>query len=179
MTAVDPTPNPYAAPSASSQLEAMSYAGTILATRGERFAGSLIDTFILLPIAFPLAFGVGMVAAMSGADTGSPLGRVTMSLVGGVISVVVFMGINGYLLANRGQTVGKMIMKTMIVSDATDQKLPLGRLLVLRYLPIWILSSLPYVGFLVSIANALAIFRENRKCLHDDIAGTKVIKLLQ
>lgn len=177
MTAVDPTPNPYAAPIASSQLEEMSYAGTILATRAERFAGSLIDNLILLPIVIPLAFGVGITLAISGVDMESLLGSTMSSLVGGAVGVMVFFGINGYLLATRGQTVGKMIMKTMIVSDATDQKLPLGRLLGLRYLPIWILASVPYVGFIVNFANALAIFRENRKCLHDDIAGTKVIKL--
>ena len=45
-----------------------------------------------------------------------------------------------------------------------------------RTIPMWVLTSIPFLGPFIGLANALAIFRENCKCLHDDLAGTKVIK---
>jgi uncharacterized RDD family membrane protein YckC len=36
---------------------------------------------------------------------------------------------------------------------------------------------LPFVGPLLSIVNVLLIFRDDRRCGHDLIAGTRVVKL--
>ena len=92
-----------------------------------------------------------------------------------IISLV-FLTVNAYLLANRGQTIGKFVMKTQIVSDG-GELVPLMPLFLKRYLLIWFIGSLPFVGRLFSLADALVIFRDNRKCLHDEFAGTKVIRM--
>jgi uncharacterized RDD family membrane protein YckC len=56
-------------------------------------------------------------------------------------------------------------------------KIPLARILGLRWLPIAVLGFLPYfVGQIIPVIDVLFIFRESRKCLHDEIADTIVIK---
>jgi hypothetical protein len=42
---------------------------------------------------------------------------------------------------------------------------------------IQVLSLIPVAGNSIPMIDALMIFRENRHCLHDDFAGTKVIKV--
>ena len=41
----------------------------------------------------------------------------------------------------------------------------------------WILGQLPLVGGFIGLIDALLIFREEKNCLHDDLAGTRVILL--
>ncbi|TWT82376.1 RDD family protein [Planctomycetes bacterium CA13] len=169
--------NPYAAPSETSDLASDSLYPNDLATRGERFAGALIDGIIMLPVVLGagMVLGFGMVAA--GIDPQSLAFQVLASVIGGLLGVAAFLAINGYLLATKGQTVGKLVMKTQILSDSTNSLVPFGRLVLLRYVPLWIASAIPFIGNFVGIIDGLAIFRENRKCIHDEIAGTKVIKL--
>jgi uncharacterized RDD family membrane protein YckC len=68
-------------------------------------------------------------------------------------------------------------MRTQIVSDE-GKLLPLPTMILWRYLPLMIISQVPFVGAIVGLANVLAIFRASRKCFHDDIAGTKVIQIV-
>jgi uncharacterized RDD family membrane protein YckC len=70
--------------------------------------------------------------------------------------------------------VGKYLIKTQIVSDSGDL-VPFAPLILKRYLPVWVVGQVPYIGPLLLLGNVLAIFRENHKCIHDDLAGTKVI----
>ena len=170
--------NPYASPQTQSQAstEDSQHATHELATRWARFLGSFIDGLIMVPLALLIAFLLAFLLD----GTGVAIDRAETTIADTVLSLLVgisiFLAVNGYLLANRGQTVGKVVMKTRIVSD-DGEMLPLGPLILKRYLPFWIAASIPAVGGFISLADALLIFRENRKCLHDDIAGTKVIKL--
>lgn len=148
-----------------------------LATRTERFAGAFIDGLVQAVLVLPASFALGLMLIMApGAEGENSLALQLMGTVATFIIGAVFLLINGYLLATRGQTVGKILLKTKIVSDRGEQ-LPLNQLVLKRYLPIWLLTSIPMVGPLLGLVNALAIFRDSRKCVHDDIAGTKVIKL--
>ncbi|TWU33298.1 RDD family protein [Novipirellula artificiosorum] len=169
--------NPFAAPSETSTLSTDPSLSYELATRGERFAGALIDGLLMLPLVFGggMALGVAMIAA--GINPESLQFNLIATVVGGFLGAVVFLVINGYLLATKGQTVGKLIIKTQIVSESTNTILPFGQLVMLRYLPFWVAGSLPILSRFVPLIDALAIFRASRKCIHDDIAGTKVIKL--
>jgi uncharacterized RDD family membrane protein YckC len=145
-----------------------------LATLGERFAGALIDGIINIVILLPLAFGVGFgIVSLLGDGV---VQRLLSQVLGGLIGMVAFLAVQGYFLATRSQTIGKMVVNTKIVSDS-GQPLSFGELYLKRYLIPQIASILPYVGGLIGLINVLAIFRSNRKCVHDEIAGTKVIKL--
>ena len=104
-------------------------------------------------------------------------GRVSIisTLIFGVFGMVVFVLLHGYLLHTNGQTIGKRLVGTRIVSVVDNQILPLGRLLALRMLPVWVASQIPLVGGLLGIIDVLFIFSKDRRCVHDKIAGTKVI----
>ncbi len=92
-----------------------------------------------------------------------------------IISFGIFIGINWVFLRN-GQTIGKRAMGIRIV-DLNGAVLPVQRLLGLRYLPWWAASIVPFVGGLFVLIDALFIFRKDRRCIHDHIAGTKVVQV--
>jgi uncharacterized RDD family membrane protein YckC len=178
-------PNPYASPSVPTQAMPGSPPGgvqgsvdAVLATRWQRFWGSLIDGLVILPPLLIVTIVIVFLLEEGFDETSqSPWqSEFVQSLLGLFVGVSLFLAIHGYLLATRGQTVGKYLLHMQIVSN-DGQLLPLWRLIATRYLPMWLLSLIPGVGGLISLANALAIFRESRKCFHDDIAGTKVIQL--
>ncbi len=66
-------------------------------------------------------------------------------------------------------------MKTRIVSVRDGRLLSFGRLIGLRYLPVWLVSVIPVIQ-LFGMIDALFIFRRDRRCVHDLIAGTKVVR---
>ncbi|MBI1289779.1 RDD family protein [bacterium] len=142
-----------------------------LASRWKRFCGAMIDSIIALALTVPImiAFGV-FERGMRGESL--TLGEQVGFLVWGY---AVFLILHGYLLATRGQTIGKLLVKTRIV-DMDGNRVPFGKLVVLRYFLIGLIAYIPCVGGLFGIANVLWIFSEDRRCLHDHIAGTKVVE---
>ena len=178
-----PDENPYSAPAfggvpikSSNFVSGDSYP---LATRWQRFAGNFIDYLILFAIAMPMYIAVLFVIAFSDPGYVDRPETFVVQMIDNVsitIAMVIgFLAVNGYLLAKQGQTVGKFVMGTRIVSDRTGELVPLSRIFLMRYLLLWILVLLPFIGSLINLADSLSIFRENRKCLHDDFAHTKVV----
>ncbi|MCY1389879.1 hypothetical protein D9M71_46890 [compost metagenome] len=53
----------------------------------------------------------------------------------------------------------------------------LGNLLLKRYLVWWLLAYVPVIGVLLVMVDYLFIFRADRRCLHDLMAGTRVVQL--
>ena len=143
-----------------------------LAGRGVRLGGAIIDGITLGLILWPYL-------AVSDYWTRAVAGQVEMSdlLQMSLVSLIAFLVLHGYLLHRYGQTIGKRLLGIRIVSAADGQLLPLGKLFGLRYVPIQLAGLLPVVGNILPLVDALFIFREDRRCLHDFIAGTKVIKV--
>jgi len=54
--------------------------------------------------------------------------------------------------------------------------LDFGKLVGLRYVPVWLASSIPFIGGFLALIDILFIFREDRRCVHDMIAGTVVVE---
>ena len=159
--------NPYAPPDA----EVDVVESGELAGRGARLGGVIIDQIIVVILVLPITFFMGFWdRAAAGVDTFSD----TLWL--GVASVVSYLVVHGYPLATRGQSVGKILVQTRIVSVEDDKILPFGKLIMLRYLPLWVLAQIPVVAQIFGLADALFVFRDDRRCIHDLIAGTKVIK---
>ncbi len=161
--------NPYAAPQASvadviqdGQLE--------LAGRGMRLVGVIIDTVILMFLVVPLIFVSGYwQMAMSGQQPGFGW-QVGM----GVAGFICFLLVNGYFLNQSGQTVGKKLLGMRIV-DLNGNKPEFLRLVGLRYGVGQLIQLIPIVNFIYGLADCLFIFREDRRCIHDLIAGTRVV----
>lgn len=146
----------------------------VLASRWKRLGGAVLDGLIALAINFPVMFAAGIFAQIVEGKT-MTTGQIIFFFFFGL---AVFMVVNGYLLAKHGQTVGKMIVGTRIVDKDTGQILPLGKVFGLRYLPISIVSQIPVLAGLLCAVDPLFIFREDKRCIHDLIAGTKVVDVL-
>ncbi len=166
--------NPYTASNAEPIAMPANVVQGELADRGMRLLGSIIDGVIIMPIVLPLALLLGVGLGIMFGD--GMLTNLLATVFGAIIGIGGFLAVHGYLLAKYGQTVGKKLLNMRIVGD-DGRQLPFQELVLKRYLPLWIASSVPYLGMLAVIIDALAIFRENRKCIHDEIAKTKVIKV--
>lgn len=145
-----------------------------LASRWLRLWGALIDTVLgtvaMLPVILLVLFQLDFERALESQDF---VDELIVNLIGWLI----FLVLHGYFLAKRGQTIGKMIVKTRIVDVRHNTILPLWKVISLRYLPLGLFTSLPIFGALFGIVNCLFIFRADKRCVHDLIAGTKVISL--
>lgn len=80
-----------------------------------------------------------------------------------------------WLLWRRGQTVGKILLGIRIVRVDTLEKGGFVTNVLLRTLLNNLIVSIPIAGLLYGLADALFIFRDDQRCLHDKIAGTCVV----
>jgi uncharacterized RDD family membrane protein YckC len=143
-----------------------------LAGRGTRLAAAIIDSLILGLVIWPYAMSTDYwTRAMQDQIEMSDLLQLSL------VSLLGFLVLHGYLLHKYGQTIGKRLLGIRIVSATDGQIVSLGKIFGLRYVPIQIASVIPVVGNILPIIDVLFIFREDRRCLHDLIAGTKVIKV--
>ena len=162
--------NPYAPPAAN--IEVPQAVDGELAGRWARLGGSLIDTLIFVIVFWAAIFAFGAVdQVLQGAGVMSASTSAIL-LLG---SLVLFALLNGFLLATRGQTIGKLAVGTRIVSFETGALVPLWKLMALRYLPYFGLGYIPFIGQIIGLINPLLIFKKDRRCLHDHLAGTKVV----
>ena len=118
----------------------------------------------------------------------------------------IFFVINGFLLFTRGQTVGKWMLGLHIVDSETGRRPALEKLILYRYVVFILLANLvswfyipdtvvsatlpvigqitlegipwPFPGTLlwVPVVDAAFIFSSSRRCLHDRLAGTIVVR---
>lgn len=166
--------NPYAPSDSPGGFETETASDGALATLSERFAGAFIDGIINFIAVVPFALGAGVVVGAIFGDNATA--QLVAQAIGGVIAIGLFLAIHGYFLATRSQTLGKMLLKTKIVSDS-GAPLSFGELYVKRYLILQLVALIPFVGGFIALIDILFIFRPSRKCIHDELAGTKVIKL--
>ena len=137
-----------------------------------RLGAAIIDGIIGIAVTMPVMFFTGYFErAMQNQVTLLETASVT------IYGLVIFFVVHGYLLATRGQTVGKMLAKIKIVDYHTNQILPFVKLVGLRYVPVWVISMIPIVSML-GLVDVLFIFGQQRRCVHDYIAGTKVIDVV-
>jgi len=158
--------NPYVPPATSLEKQ------TNLADRGTRFLASIIDGLIGMAVTFPLMFFTGYL--QRAVQQQVTMGEIVLYTIAGF---GIFLLIHGYLLATRGQTVGKYVVGIQIVDYPMGNLLSFGKLLGLRVLPVQLLAVVPFIGGLLVLVDVLFIFTEERRCLHDLIANTKVVKV--
>ena len=151
--------------------EVGSESAMVLASRWKRLGGALIDAIVNSVVATPILVLAG-VLDFEAISEGRQM-SLQQSATGALIGIAVMLLIHGYLLATRGQTVGKLALGTRIV-DASGNVPPFVKLFVLRYAVLAAVYNLPIVGSLVAVVNALMIFGKEKRCLHDLIAGTWV-----
>ena len=159
-----------------------------LASPGVRLVAWIIDFLIYFVVAI-VALIIGLVTADLGIrdidfDTGFFLTIVVVIGVTLLAFLVIFI-IQMVLLATRGQTIGKIIMKIRIVDAQTGEHPGWARLILLRTivngLIYGVVNAIPVagqgLGGLYFIIDSLFIFRADRRTIHDFIAGTRVDKI--
>ena len=157
--------SPYQAPK-SSIIEEARDGEFELAERGTRLGAYLIDTFSYLILAVPI------IISIKNNPEAEPNGIIILvSLLMLALTIA-----NLVLLHRYGQTIGKRMLSIQIVRSDYSRA-GLGRIIFMRALPIGLLGNIPGVGPLVSLADALFIFRDSRRCIHDEIADTIVVNL--
>jgi len=133
-----------------------------------------VDSLIIFVIFFPLAFALSFVLSISGVAVHSTLVSSASTIVVGLIGFAVFLGINWKSLNATGQTIGKKVAKTRIVT-LQDEK-PIIADLIKRYAFYNLVGIIPFVGWIVSLVNVLYVFKSDRRCIHDIVAKTKVVQ---
>jgi uncharacterized RDD family membrane protein YckC len=139
------------------------------ATRMQRFWAAMID----LVIALTATWLATLVTPWN------PWARVDPSywqpgLLNPLVGFVLFLALHGVLLARRGQTIGKFLLGLRIVRPGGEQA-SFARLM-LRYGVGYASTIVLAVGQVYGLIDALLIFRASRRCLHDQIADTLVVK---
>jgi len=159
--------NIYAPPEADIEVP---HSGPVLASRGARLGGAVLDSLIGMVLYSPVWF-------LTDFWERSASGNITTAETMGYafLGIVIFLLANGYLMANHGQTIGKRLVGTRIVSHDSHQILPFWKLVLLRFLPVNLVAAIPVANLLVTV-DALFIFGKRWRCLHDLIASTIVIK---
>ena len=140
----------------------------VLADVGTRFVGATVDGLLYIPVVIP-----GFVIQAVLAD-GEDLAELALgSMLVGILGLAI---VQWYMIAKSGQSIAKRLLGMRIVRlDGSPVNFVHG--VVLRSWLIGFLSNIPMVGFIVALVDGLMIFGNDRRCLHDRIADTTVIKV--
>src|SRR5688500_16556596 len=141
-----------------------------LAGRGTRLVAVLLDGLIGGLLA-AIVFGLGGGGAMAAAEAGAEPNFAILS-IGGII-MLAYVIWQLWMLATKGQTIGKKLMSLRIVKTDTGRNGGFVPNVLLRALVgQGLLGVIPLYG----LVDALFIFRDDRRCIHDMVAGTTVVK---
>jgi uncharacterized RDD family membrane protein YckC len=166
-----PEENRFAPPNAHVEDVAAPAASGELAGRWSRLAATLIDGILAAVVFWCISLFTPFNVFRPSLQNGLMVAMVENALAG----FVIFLVLHGYLLQTRGQTIGKRLLSIRVVrSDGT--RATLGRLAGLRYFVNSALTLVPWVGWFYALVDVLMIFRQSRKCLHDNLADTIVVK---
>lgn len=155
------------------------------ASLGKRFLAFILDGFFMMMALIMVMQGMGLLDPATSQDVQTAqveLQKRLTALSNGqkiMLSIspfLIFFVLHGFLLQQYGQTLGKRIVGIAIVT-MNNQKPAFGQLVVWRYLSQWAVGQVPLVGVFLRLVDILAIFRPDKRCIHDHLAKTKVIDL--
>lgn len=139
-------------------------------SRGARFVANLIDSAVVFLPALAALLIFVVIGVTRGEDKHDDLAAL-LGMGGMFLGVAVGLGVQIVMHLRYEQSVGKRMMKLKVVrSDGSPVEL--WRIIVLRNLALQVAAQL--CG-LVGIVDALMIFRDEMRCLHDLVADTVVV----
>lgn len=175
----NPQPSPYAAPPAGYQgVDAFglpSYSAYSppqtqtyeLADRWTRLGASLLDGLAAIPfVLVPMLLGV-MLDGMTGS-------RETFQTMFTALGYIAYFGVYIYYLTTEGATIGKKALGIRIVKADTLENGGFVTNFLMRVLVPGLLGAITCNIF--TLVDILFIFGQEQRCLHDQMAGTIVIK---
>lgn len=173
--------NPYAPPTVQQSYRSeAAVTGAPLATLGQRLGGALLDGLTMLVAFVPMIMAIGSTAFLAAAQGQEPSPESlepNMGLIGfSGLMFLVLLVINLVWLIKRGQSIGKRIVGTRIVALESDANPGGVKTVLLRGIVSGIIGAVPGLGGIYSLVDILFIFGKERRCLHDMIAGTRVVQ---
>jgi uncharacterized RDD family membrane protein YckC len=157
-----------------------------LADRLTRLTAVSLDTLIGTVIASPGALILGgpfleaVVAKLRGQEpdfSEIEPGRLLIGFAVLGLATFALQLVQIYLVSTRGQTLGKRFLGIRIVRASDGSNPGFARAWLLRALVPGIIGMLPTIGSVFTIVNYGFIFRADRRCLHDLLADTRVVKV--
>tara|TARA_Y100000590_G_C15673856_1_gene997248 strand:+ start:466 stop:1065 length:600 start_codon:yes stop_codon:yes gene_type:complete len=142
----------------------------ILASRMKRLFARLLD--VVFGVIAALIPGFVLTFLSGGSFDPEPF------LLGAVVGIISFVIYQWYLLATTAQTIGKKYLKIKIVKN-DGEKAGFFVNVVLREWVMTLIGIFPAIGGIIQLVDILFIFRDDRKCIHDLIAGTVVISVTE
>lgn len=141
------------------------YTSGLLASRGSRLAAAILDGLIVLASMAP-----GFLLMSNGA--GSPEEMLQKGAMAAMVGPFLLGLYYMIILTRDGQTLGKKIMKIRIVRFDDGSNPGFGRVIGRR---VFLNGLLGYIPF-YALVDVLFIFGSQQRCVHDLIAGTKVVQ---
>jgi uncharacterized RDD family membrane protein YckC len=157
-----------------------STAAVVLAPRWRRLAATLIDAVLVPTLTLALVMLTNVAE-----DAEDYTDRAWMLHVL-LLAVLSYLLLNGFTLSRRGQTVGKWLLGIMIAPAAalehpgtSPEPAPLWVLIGVRawFFALLFVAVVPWLAWL-PLLDQLWILRKDRRCLHDLLCRTIVIRRL-
>ena len=145
-----------------------------LASRIDRFWAFLIDTLLFVD-AVPFYFYLQVLEYEK-----VPMGSIDVILKDlcfyfMIVFLITYLLVTGVLILGRGQTIGKLVLRLQVVNR--DGSPVSGIHYLIARAPFVFGYWVPYLGPIFFLADSLMILTEERCCIHDDFAKTRVIKI--
>lgn len=141
-----------------------------LATLESRLGAFIVDQ--LIAVAFIIPGALFFIT-----PEGGPVSQdsVVVGLWVMVIGFLLYLLIQATKVTGNGQSMGKSALNIKIVGSHAEENPGFVRAYLIRTVFVSIISAIPYIGQAFFLVNISFIFRQDRRCLHDIMAGTKVV----
>lgn len=167
--------NPYAPPKADPEVLHLVPGPMQLASLGDRFLGALIDGGIgiaIFLVQLPFLYFAGILTSLEQFGNLGLWEDAVLSLV----YFVIYVAIQWRFWKKTGQSIGKRFARTRIAT--LDGRKPDMSVIARREGFVFLLSLIPLYGAYLAIVEILFVFRKDRRCIHDFIGGTQVVKFM-
>ncbi len=146
-----------------------------LAGRWLRLGAVLVDSVIGLIAALPgaaLLLAGGIVRRSGQPDVAFMIPGILLL----AFAWIALLAVQIYLLTTCGQTIGKKLLEIRIVCFDNEANPGFVKAFLLRNFVNGLICAVPFLGVAYKLVDICFIFRDDRRCLHDLLAGTKVVK---
>ena len=154
------------------------------ASRWLRLPAAMIDGFLktlcYLPITIPLVRTIMAEALRGEQRTFGEISQITSTIVNDNLPralpwLAALMLLQLGLIAWRSQSIGKLLLGLRIVRAPDGGPPGVVRAFLIRGSVPFMIEQIPFVGFVFWIVDSCFIFREDHRCVHDLLAGTRVV----
>lgn len=147
-----------------------------LPSRWLRLGAAILDSILGCIVMGPGIVLLVMAGAF-GAEHQTPNAAFSVAgMIACLLGFVALLAVQIYLLVTRGQTVGKKLVGIRIVTYPEGENPGFVKAVLLRLVVNGVIGSVPFLGAVYTLVDICFIFRADKRCIHDLIAGTHVVK---